>query len=45
MLAAKAWVATWLKIVHWHYDPTLSPLQTILKAYDDMPDVARPAFV
>lgn len=36
--------ATWLKIVYWHHDPSLTPLQTILKAYDDMPNVARPAF-
>ncbi|MCQ2995023.1 hypothetical protein QCD79_25570 [Pseudomonas quasicaspiana] len=37
--------ATWLKIVHWHYDQTLTPLQTILKAYDDMPKVPRPDFL
>jgi hypothetical protein len=37
--------ATWLKIVYWHHDPSLSPLQTILKAYDDMPKVQRPQFV
>lgn len=37
--------ATWLKIVHWHYDQTLTPLQTILKAYDDMPKVSRPDFL
>jgi hypothetical protein len=34
--------ATWLKIVYWHHDETLTPLQTILKAYDDMPKVLKP---
>jgi hypothetical protein len=37
--------ATWLKIVYWHHDDTLTPLQTILKAYDNMPSVPRPEFV
>jgi len=37
--------ATWLKIVYWHNDETLTPLQTILKAYDNMPKVPRPDFV
>lgn len=37
--------ATWLKIVYWRHDPTLSPLRTVLKAYDDMPQVPRPEFV
>lgn len=37
--------ATWLKLVYWHADLSLTPLETILKAYDDMPQVARPAFV
>lgn len=37
--------AMWLKIVHWHHDPSLSPLQTILKAYDDMPHVERPSWL
>ncbi len=37
--------ATWLKIVHWHHDPALTPLQTVLKAYDDMPQVPRPSMV
>jgi len=37
--------ATWLKIVYWHHDETLTPLQTILKAYDDMPKVPKPDFV
>lgn len=36
--------ATWLKIVYWHHDKTLTPLQTILKAYDDMPKVQKPDF-
>ena len=34
--------ATWLKIVYWHLDPTLTPVQTVHKAYDDMPNVPRP---
>jgi hypothetical protein len=33
--------ATWLKVVYWHVDPRLTPEQTILKAYDDMPTVPR----
>ena len=37
--------ATWLKLVYWHADPSLTPLETVLKAYDSMPQVARPAFV
>ncbi|WP_231679141.1 hypothetical protein [Ralstonia pseudosolanacearum] len=37
--------ATWLKIVYWHHDPSMTPLQTVLKAYDDMPKVPRPDFV
>jgi hypothetical protein len=37
--------ATWLKIVYGNFDPALTPLQTILKAYDDMPNVARPQFI
>jgi hypothetical protein len=37
--------ATWLKIVYWHHDQTLTPLQVILKAYDNMPNVSRPDFV
>jgi hypothetical protein len=41
-----AWrAAMWLKIVYWHRDRTLTPLQTILKAYENMPDVVRPDFV
>ncbi|MES2974840.1 MAG: hypothetical protein V4757_14595 [Pseudomonadota bacterium] len=40
--------ATWLKIVHSDRDlragraPQITPLQTILKAYDDMPNVVAP---
>lgn len=34
-----------LKIVHWHRDPSLSPLATLIKAYDDMPGVTPPDFV
>lgn len=37
--------ATWLKIVYWHHDQTLTPRKVVLKAYDDMPDVARPYFL
>ncbi|MET2526601.1 hypothetical protein [Ralstonia pseudosolanacearum] len=37
--------ATWLKIVYWHHDPSMTPLQTVLQAYDDMPKVPRPDFV
>jgi hypothetical protein len=43
--------ATWLKIVYWDPDvragrlPTLTPLQTILKAYENMPQVAQPEFI
>ncbi|WP_118178567.1 hypothetical protein [Paraburkholderia phosphatilytica] len=37
--------ATWLKIVYRDFNDTLTPLQTILKAYDDMPHVKRPEFV
>jgi hypothetical protein len=37
--------ATWLKIVYWHHDETLTPLQTVLKAYENMPKVPRPDFV
>ncbi|MGA4215304.1 hypothetical protein ACI2UO_26255 [Ralstonia nicotianae] len=37
--------ATWLKIVYWHHAPSMTPLQTVLKAYDDMPKVPRPDFV
>lgn len=37
--------ATWLKIVYWHNDETLTPLQTVLKAYDNMPKVQRPDFI
>lgn len=34
--------AMWLKNVYWHRNRTLSPLETILKAYENMPDVVRP---
>jgi hypothetical protein len=37
--------ATWLKIVYWDRDQALSPLETILKAYDNMPNVPRPDFI
>lgn len=37
--------ATWLKIVYWHHDFTLTPLQVVLKAYENMPKVPRPDFV
>ena len=34
--------ATWLRIVHGLTEPTLTPLATLLLAYDDMPKVAAP---
>ncbi|MGP8473845.1 hypothetical protein [Burkholderia sp. PR2] len=37
--------ATWLKIVYWNRGEELTPLQTILKAYDNMPNVPLPDFV
>lgn len=37
--------AMWLKIVYWHRDKELTPLQTILKAYENMPDVKKPNFL
>lgn len=36
--------ATWLKIVYGHHVPSLTPLQTILAAYESMPRVRRPEF-
>jgi len=37
--------AMWLKIVYWHRDKELTPLQIILKAYENMPDVKKPHFL
>ncbi|MET3722588.1 hypothetical protein ABIC35_000479 [Sphingomonas trueperi] len=37
--------ATWLEIVHHQLGGEADPRQCILHAYDDMPDVGRPAFV
>jgi hypothetical protein len=37
--------ATWLKTVYWNSGITTTPLETILKAYDHMPDVPRPDYV
>jgi hypothetical protein len=37
--------ADWLKALYWHSGATATPLETILKAYELMPDVPRPAFV
>lgn len=37
--------ATWLKIVHHQLGGVMDPLDCLLRAYDDMPDVARPDFV
>lgn len=37
--------ATWLKAIYWQRDPTLSPLNTLLKAYDHMPQVKRPEWI
>lgn len=35
---------TWLKLIYWHHDPTLTPVQVIWKAYDSMPTIERPDF-
>ena len=37
--------ATWLKIVYWHHNESLSPVQTILKAYENMPKIPCPDFI
>lgn len=37
--------AMWLKIIYGQQDPTLTPEQTMLKAYNHMPDVSRPDFL
>jgi len=37
--------AMWLKNVYWHDHRTLSPLETILKAYENMLDVSKPDFI
>jgi hypothetical protein len=37
--------AMWLKIVHEVANPGLTPAEVMLKAYDDMPTVPRPAFL
>lgn len=43
--------AMWLKIVYWDRDvradrtPLLTPLQTVLMAYENMPNVKRPDFI
>lgn len=34
--------AHWLKILYWHSGVTASAPETILKAYDLMPDIQRP---
>ncbi|WP_202034168.1 hypothetical protein [Rhizobium rhizogenes] len=36
---------TWLKIVYWDRDQALTPLETVLKAYDNMPNIPRPDFL
>lgn len=36
--------AIWLKIVYWDSGTIKTPLETILKAYDLMPDVTKPNF-
>jgi hypothetical protein len=33
-----------LTAVHWLPDQLLTPVQTLLKAYDDLPLITRPAF-
>ncbi|MGK5045905.1 hypothetical protein ACQ4WP_08400 [Janthinobacterium sp. GB4P2] len=37
--------ATWLKIVYWHRDESMSPLQVLLAAYENLQQVTRPDFV
>jgi hypothetical protein len=37
--------ATWLKIVYGDHDSSLTPLQVLLSAYDNMPKVSRPEFL
>lgn len=43
--------ATWLKIVYWDKEwragrtPKISPLQTVLNAYENMPNVVSPDFI
>lgn len=37
--------AMWLKIVYELAEPSLTPAQVMLKAYDDMPTIPRPGFV
>lgn len=37
--------ATWLKIVYEYCPQELSPVETLLKAYENMPSVPRPDFV
>ena len=37
--------AMWLKLVYSQHQPPLTPLETILRAYDNMHDVPRPDFL
>ncbi|MEW6343534.1 MAG: hypothetical protein AB1704_22980 [Pseudomonadota bacterium] len=37
--------ATWLKIVYCDHDSSLTPLEILLRAYDNMPKVPRPKFL
>ncbi|MGJ7616739.1 hypothetical protein [Variovorax sp. GB4R4] len=37
--------AMWLKIVYWHQNENFTPLETLLKAYENMPNVPRPDFL
>lgn len=37
--------ATWLKIVNWDNATKTTPVEAIQRAYEDMPTIARPAFV
>ncbi|OFA03432.1 hypothetical protein [Duganella phyllosphaerae] len=39
------YAAMWLSLLYGVFQPELSPREVILKAYDDMPKVERPAFV
>jgi hypothetical protein len=35
----------WLRLVYQYDESSLSPLQILLKAYENMPDVPRPSFL
>ena len=35
----------WLKIVYWHHGEDLTPEQTLLKIYENMPNIETPEFI